>query len=54
MALGTEVVNFIRLCFLHDANKVAGITQVAVVEFKIGMLNVRVLVDVVNTLRIEQ
>ena len=54
MALGTEVVNFIRLCFLHDANEVAGITQVAIVKLEIGMLNVRVLVNVVNTLRIEQ
>ena len=54
MALGAQVVNFIRLRFLHDSNEVAGVAQVAIVQLEVGVLNVRVLVDVVDTLGVEQ
>ncbi len=54
MALCAEVVDLIGLRFLHDANEVAGITQVAVVKLEVGVLDVRVLVDVVDALGVEQ
>ena len=54
MALGAKVVDFIWLCFLHDANQVACIRQVAVVQLEVGVVNVRVLVDVVYALGVEQ
>jgi hypothetical protein len=48
-----EVVDLVGLGFLHDADEVAGVAQVAVVEFEAGVLNVRVLVDVVHPLGVE-
>ncbi len=54
MTLGAEVVDFIGLGFLHDADKVAGVTQVAIVQLEVGVLDVRVLVDVVDALGVEQ
>ncbi len=54
MALGAEVVNLVWLRFLHDANQVAGVRQVAVVQLEVGVINVRVLVDVVYALGVEQ
>ena len=47
-------VDLVWLRFLHDANQVAGVGQVAVVQLEVGVVNVRVLVDVVNALGVEQ
>ena len=54
MALCAEVIDFIRLSFLHDAYEVTGVAQVAIVQLEVGVLDVRVLVDVVNALGVEQ
>lgn len=54
MALGAEVIDFIGLRFLHDADQVAGVAEVAIVQLEVGVLDVRVLVDVVNALGVEQ
>lgn len=53
VALGTQVVNFVWLCFLDDAHQVAGVAQVAVVQLEAGIVHMRVLVNVINTLSIE-
>ena len=53
MAHGAKVVDLVGLGFLHDADEVAGIAQVAVVEFEAGILDVWVLVDVVHPLGVE-
>ena len=53
MALCAQVVDFIRLGFLHDAYQVTGVTQVAIVQFEAGILYVLVLIDVVYALGIE-
>ena len=53
MALCTQVVNLVRLGVLHDAYKAAGVCQVAVVQLETGVLNVRVLVNMVDALRVE-
>ena len=54
MALGTQVIDLIGLNLLHDASQVAGVGQVAVVELEARIVNVRILVDVVNTVGIER
>ena len=54
MALGAEVVDLVWLRFLHNANQVAGIRQVAVVQLEVGVVNVRALVNVVYALGVEQ
>lgn len=54
MALCAKVVDLVRLSFLHDANEVAGVAQVAIVQLEVGVLDVRILVDVVDSLSIER
>ena len=54
MALRAQVVDFVGLGFLDDADQVAGVGQVAVVQLEVGVLDVRVLVDVVDALGVEQ
>ncbi len=54
MALCAEIINFIRLRFLNDTDEVTGVAQVAIVQLEVGVLNVRVLVDMVDTLGVEQ
>lgn len=53
MALCAKVVDFVRLGFLHDANQVSGVTQIAVVKLEVGVVHMWVLVDVVNPLDVE-
>lgn len=43
----------VRLHLLDDAGQVAGVAQVAVVQLEVGVVNVRVLVDVVNAVGVE-
>ena len=53
MAHGGQVVDFVWLRFLDDAHQVAGVAQVAVVQFEVGVADVGVLVDVVHALGVE-
>ncbi len=54
VAHGAQVVNLVWLRFLDDANQVAGVAQVAVVQLEACVVHVRVLVDVVHALRVEE
>ena len=54
MALRAQVINFVWLGFLHYAHQIAGVSQVAVVQFEVGVVDVRILVDVVNPLGIKR
>ena len=54
MALGSEVVYFVGLHFLHDANQVRRIGHIAVMEKERDALLVGVPVQVVDPLRIEK
>ena len=54
MALGCQIVHLVRLHFLHDADKVAGIAQVAVVQDEVPRAGVRVLIKVVNTVCVKE
>jgi hypothetical protein len=53
MRLSTQVVNLIGSNFSDDASEVRGVTEVPVVEFKAGVLNMGVLIDVIDPLGIE-
>lgn len=54
MALGRQVVDFVRLHFLHDADQVAGVRKIPVVQYELAAFLVRPLVKMVDTVRIEQ
>ena len=53
VALGGQVVDLVRLCFLHDADQVGGIGEVAIVHEKACALVMRVDVKMVDAGRIE-
>ena len=53
MALCPQVVNFIRLRLLNDAHQVTGVAQVAIVQRQPAVWQVRVQVEVINTLSVE-
>lgn len=52
--LGAEVVDLVRLHFLQDAGEVGGVGEIAVVELEAGVVDVRVFVDVIDALGVEQ
>ena len=54
MALRAKIVDFVGLCFLNDAHEVAGVGQITVVQLEMGILDVRVLVDMIDALGVEQ
>jgi hypothetical protein len=54
VALRAQIVDFVRLDFLNDARQVRSIRQVAIVQLEIGRRRVRILVDMIDALRIEQ
>ena len=54
VALRPEVVDLVGLHLLNDAGQVAGVGQVAVMQLEAGVVHMRVLVDVVNALRVER
>ena len=54
MALGAQVVHLVGLHLLHDAGEVAGVGQVAIVQFEVSVINMRVLVDVVYPLGVKR
>ena len=54
MAHSPQVVDLIGLHFLHDADQVSRVRQVAVVQDKIAVADVRVLIEMVYPRRIQQ
>ena len=54
MALGTQVIDFIRLSLLNDSNQVAGIGQIAIVQYKIAMIDMGILIKMVHPISIER
>ncbi len=52
--MGAQVVNFIRLGLLNDARQVAAVAEVAVVQLEAGIVDMRVLVEVVYALGVER
>lgn len=54
MTLCPEIINFIRLHLLHYANKVTGVRQITVMQFKIDIINMWILINMINSLRIKR
>jgi len=54
MALGAEVVDFVGLDLGYDAGEVRSIRQVAVMQLQVRVGRMRILVDVVDPLRVEK
>lgn len=54
MGLGGEVVDLVWLHLLDDADQAGGVGQVAVVEDEAAILDVRVLVQVVDAVGVEE
>ena len=53
MGLGTQVVNLVGLHFLNDTRQVGRVRQVAVMQFEPGIVDMRILIDVVDPRRVE-
>ena len=49
MGHGAEIIDFIWLDFLDDANDISSIRQVSVVQDEIAVINVGILVKMINT-----
>jgi hypothetical protein len=54
MAHRSQVVDLVRLGLLDDADQVGGVGQIAVVQFEFGIIYVRVLVQMIDTVGVEQ
>jgi hypothetical protein len=54
MALGGEIVNLGGLGFLNDPNEICRIGHVAIVQHEPNILFVRIMIKMINTLRIER
>src|SRR3989344_1984765 len=54
MALGGEIVNLIGLHLLHDVDQTTGIGHVTVMQHKLATLYMRVLIQMIDTIRVEE
>ncbi len=54
MALGRQIVNLVRLHFLHDPDEIGGIGQIAVVQLQFRGRFVRILINMVDAFGIEK
>jgi len=54
VALGCQVIYFVWLDLLDDADQVRGICQVAVVHYEVAVCLVRILIEVVHALGVEE
>ncbi len=54
MALGAEIVDFVRLRFLHQADQIGGVGQVAIVQEETGAALMRIDIDVIDALGVER
>jgi hypothetical protein len=54
MALRGEIVDFIGLHFLHDVDQAAGIGQIAVVQYKMAAFDMRVLIQMVDAVGVNE
>ncbi len=54
MAHGGQIVDFVRLDLLDDADEIGGVGEVAVVQDEIAVADVRILIEVVYAIRVER
>ena len=53
MALGGQIVNFVGLYLLNDADQVGGIGEVAIVQDEVAVVDVRILIQMVDAVSVE-
>ncbi len=53
MALCAEIVDFIRLSFLNNANQIGGISQVTIVKFDARIIYMWILENMINSICIK-
>jgi hypothetical protein len=54
MALRGQIVDFVRLHCLDDADQVGGIRHIAVMELKVVIGDMGILINMINTRRVER
>ncbi len=54
MALGGQVVDFVGLHLLDDADQAGGVGEVAVVQDKAAVFDMRVFIQMIDTIRIKE
>ena len=54
MTLRCKIVHFVGLYFLHNAHQIAGIAQIAVMQNKMPSIGVRILIQMINAISVEQ
>ena len=54
MALGGEIINLVGLDLLDDTNDVRGVSEIAVMKDEVAMRDMRILIQVINPIRIEE
>ena len=54
MGLCTQVVHLVRLYFLDDAGQVGRVSQIAIMQNEVTVVDMRVLIDMVYALSIER
>ena len=54
MALGGQIVDFVRLGLLNDADQVGRIRQIAVMQVKAGAFNMGIFVNIFDTAGVER
>ena len=54
MTLSAEVINLIGLCLLDNSSQVRTITQITIVQNKVFILDMRILINMINTLSVKR
>ena len=54
MAHRREVINFVWLNLLDNSDQIGRVGQVAVMQFEFGIINMRVLIQVINPVGVKQ
>jgi len=54
MAHRSKVVDLIRLYLLDDTREIHRVCHIAIVQDKVSVFHVRILVEVVDTVRVEE
>ncbi|MNY14231.1 hypothetical protein D3C86_1474000 [compost metagenome] len=54
MGLSCKIIDFIRLSLLNDTDQIGRIRQITEMQGEISIVKMRILIKVINTIRIEQ
>ena len=54
MALGAQIVHLVRLHLLHDPDEIGGVGQIAIVEYELLIVYMRILIQMIHPLGIKE